>query len=567
MSAPTGRVLILGDDTRAFLTVARSLGRRGLETHAAWCPLDSPALRSRHIHRTHRLPEYSPANRRWLDALIGLLRETAFDLVIPCHDSGLLPLQRHRAELEPLARIALIGDEAFEVFFSKRKTYELGRELAIPLPRQTVARSLAELEAAAEEFGYPLVLKPQASAAIDNPWSRLSVKKARDRAALRRMAESMRVEEGVLAQENFRGRGTGVEVLCRHGEVLTAFQHLRVHEPLDGGGSSYRKSVPLDPGMLEATRKLMRATRYTGVAMAEYKVDPQSGKWILIEVNPRFWGSLPLTVAAGLDFPSYLYDLLAGRDGPFPQEYRAGLYARNWLNDLYWMRANLEADRRDPDLMTLPMGKVAAEIVNVVTLRERSDTITLDDPMPGLAELAEFGAERWRGWLERTAWHRRRLERRAVEALQRSRRVLFLCYGNICRSPFAEHALRALGTGRESASTGYHPADGRRSPAAAIEAASTLGIDMSGHRSRIWTPEAIAAADIILIFDRKHRARLAAVYPEALAKTHYLGALDAGGALEIEDPWGENVERFQATYSRILELLKRAGTGQSPATA
>ncbi len=43
-----GKVLVLGEDTRSFLAVIRSLGRAGLSVHTAWCPLNSPALRSKY---------------------------------------------------------------------------------------------------------------------------------------------------------------------------------------------------------------------------------------------------------------------------------------------------------------------------------------------------------------------------------------------------------------------------------------------------------------------------------------------------------------------------------------
>ena len=59
------------------------------------------------------------------------------------------------------------------------------------------------------------------------------------------------------AQENFVGIGVGVELLALQGEILTAFQHERVHEAPTGGISGYRKSVPLDPELLDAARLLV----------------------------------------------------------------------------------------------------------------------------------------------------------------------------------------------------------------------------------------------------------------------------------------------------------------------
>src|SRR6185369_11393153 len=117
------------------------------------------------------------------------------------------------------------------------------------------------------------------------PGIRRAVRKAWNREQAQALAKSP-----LLVQQNFIGIGVGVEVLCREGEVLAAFQHERVHEPMSGGGSTYRKSVALSPELMDAARKLMRAMQHTGVGMVEFKVNPADGSWILIEINGRFWG-------------------------------------------------------------------------------------------------------------------------------------------------------------------------------------------------------------------------------------------------------------------------------------
>jgi hypothetical protein len=126
--------------------------------------------------------------------------------------------------------------------------------------------------------------------------------------------------------------------------------------------------------------------------MAEFKVDPAHGRWVFIEVNARFWGSLPLAVAAGANFPLALYQFLVEGRTSFPHGYRKGLYCRNLSLDLEWQLANLGADRTDPTLATAPLARVVLEtLANLVLLRERSDTFTLDDLRPGFAELRQLG--------------------------------------------------------------------------------------------------------------------------------------------------------------------------------
>jgi protein-tyrosine-phosphatase/predicted ATP-grasp superfamily ATP-dependent carboligase len=552
-----GRVLVLGQDTRAFLSVVRSLGRFGIEVHAAWCPASSAAAHSRYLYRVHWLPDYSFGDSAWLDSIEELMRREAFDLVIPCHDAAVLLLQSNRRRLETAGRLYLLDDRAFEISFSKEKTYSLAEKLDVCVPEQRTVSTKQELVELSKEWGFPLVLKPQASACLQNPFARHSVRKIWDVEELGSWG-SIDAEAALTVQRNFLGKGAGVEVLCREGDILTAFQHERIHEPLIGGGSSYRKSVSLDPRLLAATERLMDALKYTGVAMVEFKVDAPNGKWVLIEINGRFWGSLPLAIAAGLDFPRYLYEMLCLGRTEFPRVYKTDLYCRNWALDLYWLRANLRADRSNPALMRVPPRQVVAEIGNVLTLRERSDTFVLDDPWPAYYDLLPLVASKVTRVVRKVPGVRQTMRRKAVRALLGARNVLFVCKGNICRSPFAERILQQNRPDLTCVSAGFYPVSSRRTPEAAIEAASRFGVDLDFHRSQVLTAELAQRASVIFIFDDEQREAFFGTYPEHLIKVHYLGSLDPAGPLEIPDPYGGQLATFVETYARIQRLLESA---------
>jgi predicted ATP-grasp superfamily ATP-dependent carboligase len=255
--------------------------------------------------------------------------------------------------------------------------------LGIPRPRQQVVSTPAELESAARELGYPLVLKPETSFTVDDVRTRRTHLKIRGASELADAAAHL----PAVAEDHFSGDGMGVSLLASDGEILVAFQHRREHEPLLGGGSTYRSSVPLDRGLLDACSRLVAELRYTGVGMVEFKVDDETGHSVLIEMNGRFWGSLPLALAAGVDFPYYLYELLVEGQREFPTDYPAGVYCRNLSLDLSWTLDNLRANRDDPILMTRPLRRVARDTLRLLTLREHNDTLTLDDPLPGVAEI------------------------------------------------------------------------------------------------------------------------------------------------------------------------------------
>ncbi len=550
-----GKVLVLGEDTRSFLAVIRSLGRKGLEVHVAWCPLKSAALKSRYIRSRHQLPEYRSDDDSWLKALNALIRDERFELILPCTDGTILPLQMHRRQIENESRIQLLPDDVYRVCSSKAETYLLAQELGIPLPRQATICSMKDASNAAREFGFPLILKPQTSSSIVNPLVRQVVRRIDLPEDLTTCAEIMLGDGNILVQQNFEGTGVGVEVLCKDGTLLTAFQHERVHEPLAGGGSSYRKSVALHPGMLDVTKRLMGALHYTGIAMVEWKHNQETGAWVLIEINARFWGSLPLSVAAGLDFPYYLYQMMCQGRTDFPQKYRSNLYSRHWSTDLEWMIANFR--ERNSGALTVPGLQVAAEIVNLLRLRERSDTFTLDDPGPALGDLRGFWRDKTFAITKRASQFRKWKQQRALKAIRKSRNILFVCYGNICRSPFAAAVLRNIAPpGLTASCSGYFPQAQRLSPDAAAEAACRFGVDLARHRSSVLTQDAINAADLIFVFDRRTMDALESRFTDLGCKIHFLGALDPVSRLEIEDPYGGSMEQFVECYTRIAQILK-----------
>jgi len=564
-SGATGNVLVLGHGVRAFLSVIRSLGRAGLTVHVGMCPSDDLALRSRYVHRYHKIPMYRPGQGDWLKAMTAICRETQFDLVIPCEDQCLIPIQLHKKELSRLTLVYSLGKRAFRVAFDKIASTRLAEELGVPVPRQKIVDTAESVKAILEGMTLPVVVKPPSSFAAEELSAKRKVFRARTADQLREILTSCRAWGKVQVQENFIGTGVGVEVLAKRGNLLTAFQHMRIHEPLEGGGSSYRRSVRLHPALLDATRRLLRALDYTGVAMVEFKINYRTGKWIFIEINGRFWGSIPLAIAAGVDFPRYLYEMLTQGRRDFPSGYRVGVGSRNLFPDLRWLAANIKADRSDPVIQTRPLWKVALEPLNALLLREHIDALTLDDIGPGMGELAEI-FHTVTGKVSSTVRQRVRLlpplRRRSVEqaltAVRRGKSILFVCKGNICRSPFAERYARSvLSDSRSIYSSGYFPVSGRPAPEEAIAAAAEQHVDLFDHRSRRLDAETIRNADVIFVFDEQNRRRSAEDFPRAVRKMYLLGSLLHNASDIIDDPYSSNVATFRTTYARIAKAIDR----------
>ncbi|MCX7592113.1 MAG: Sua5/YciO/YrdC/YwlC family protein, partial [Kiritimatiellae bacterium] len=132
--------------------------------------------------------------------------------------------------------------------------------------------------------------------------------------------------------------------------------------------------------------------------------------------------------------------------------------------------------------------------------------------------------------------------------------LVFVCTGNVCRSPMAEHLLRQrLGADPEwnVLSAGIVAADGLPPSEAAVSAMAEIGIDIRSHFSQPLTRELVNAADLIVVMTASHREQIRALYPDAVAKVRLLKSFGADTESDIEDPIGLPLEVYRAVRDQI----------------
>jgi protein-tyrosine phosphatase len=131
--------------------------------------------------------------------------------------------------------------------------------------------------------------------------------------------------------------------------------------------------------------------------------------------------------------------------------------------------------------------------------------------------------------------------------------VLFVCLGNICRSPYAERVLARRGNGALRVHSAGFIGPGRRPPPEALEVARARGIEHAEHVSRTLTRELLEGADVLFVFDRHLARRVRSTAGARADRILWLGDFDPewAGKRAIADPWGKPVEEFQRTFARI----------------
>ncbi len=389
-----GRPTILVSDAGrgSAIAIIRSLGRKGWRVLAADSDPSSLGFRSRYAAEHVLYPPPAECPLGFLNAVLCAVSERKVDLVIPVTDAAILPLSEARSEFAGLCKLAIPDATALDITTNKLKTVELAEELGVPTPRTHLVHTAKEAVDLDGELSWPVVLKPQVSRLYRNHDSieAFTVCYAENPVQL---FERMKRFEGrcpVLLQEYCRGVGKGVELLLFQGRPLVAFQHRRLREvPINGGASSLRQSEPLDPMMYDFAIRLMKSLNWTGLAMVEFKVGNKGPK--LMEINGRVWGSLPLAVHSGVDFPCRLAELYL--NGPpssdvSPQTtYSVGVRSRNLELDLMWIATVLLGKQRYPFLSMPSRFQGVAALVGLLSPACRFDVMSWEDPRPGLAAI------------------------------------------------------------------------------------------------------------------------------------------------------------------------------------
>ncbi len=383
-------ILVLDGNQNQAVACVRSLAAAGHTVRAGdstrWCK----AGWSRWCRESFQYP----APRENADAFAGFLAERVRaepgTLILPMTEATTLPISVRRSALVAAgARLVLPAHADLLRAFDKEASTQLARSLGVAVPRTEVVLSSEDADRLAKFAAYPVVLKPRSSEEVTS--SGLVKAGGRPRYAanageFRRAYEAIsRNSSAVLVQEFVPGGGTGYFALMNHGELRAEFAHQRIRDVHPtGSGSAVRISVRPDPQVREASLAILRALHWHGVAMVEFRQVPGRAP-VFMEINGRFWNSLPLACYAGMDFPSLVARMAEQGDVPVSTEYRVGVRCRWLLGDF---RHLIEVWLGPPQGYPLPYPGRWSTLLSVLrpVAGTFHDNFQWGDPLPELGD-------------------------------------------------------------------------------------------------------------------------------------------------------------------------------------
>jgi protein-tyrosine phosphatase len=143
--------------------------------------------------------------------------------------------------------------------------------------------------------------------------------------------------------------------------------------------------------------------------------------------------------------------------------------------------------------------------------------------------------------------------------------ILFVCTGNMCRSPFAEYCLKDR-LGREPlpggpavvGSAGTMAMDGHRAAEDAVTFAAEFGLSLEPHRARQLSEELLDAAELVLVMDRSHEQTIVTFWPYHREKIRYLTEFDPEGGgkrKDVADPYGGSARGYRKSFQLISRCV------------
>jgi predicted ATP-grasp superfamily ATP-dependent carboligase len=274
-----------------------------------------------------RYPSPSTQPDAFVETLLDYLQRNPHDVLIPTDDATLAACSRHRADFERVTRLPIPEAPHLAYGLDKARVMQLAERLSIPHPKTVLPTGGDEVAELAGRLGSPLVVKPRSSSGgrgiayvgpgddATKAWTRVHGQHPFPMLQ-ERIPSGPKFDVCVLMDE--RGRA-----------VASFVQKELRHFPLRDGLSTMQESV-WRPDLVERAVTLLRAIGWFGLAEVEFMEHPETGEALLLEVNPRFWASIQLAVACGVDFPYLLYRLAKGQRVRQAHTYTVGRRCR-WL--------------------------------------------------------------------------------------------------------------------------------------------------------------------------------------------------------------------------------------------
>ena len=380
------KVLVQGGEIQNALTVVQSIGRNGAEVVVGAKYKKTTSFYSKYCKKHFQYPCPKNFPEDFIQCMLSEVKKEHYDVLVSLGGEGLLELSKHRDLFLPYVKIPLPDHEKLVRAYNKAETIKIAIDNNIPCPKTYFVKNVEDVQKIKDELTFPVIMKP-----IKSEGSQGLRYITRKEELIDTFEKTTKTFGEMIIQELIPpgGASYGFEGLFnQNSEPRAIFVHKRLREfPITGGPSTFRVGVE-NQEIEELGIRLLQKFKWYGIAMVEFKVDPRDNTPKLMEINPRFWGSLPLSIASGVDFPYLLCKLAFDGDIIPVPDFKKGVKARSlFYEDCKYLLAVMKGLNTSWGYQSPGRLKTLREFMRFYEKNLIYDNLSWDDPVPGIVKI------------------------------------------------------------------------------------------------------------------------------------------------------------------------------------
>ena len=272
---------------------------------------------SRYIKYFHS-PDSLTQSEELYEFIVKLSRgEEKKPIIFPTRDHDVLFLDRFRDKLKPYVIIPQPSKEVINTVLNKWELYKVARKLDIPVPETFYISSEKDLNLILSKLNYPVLLKPVYAA----DWRKDEIwEKVRQKVIFMKSDKELKYEYNkisclrptALIQEYIEGGDNSIYTYCSYCNkelnILASFNTRKILQVPERLGTGVIVQSTINNDIKVKSELLLKHIGYFGISEIEYKRNPYTGDYYLIEINPRLWDQHILSQSFGINLPLIVYN-------------------------------------------------------------------------------------------------------------------------------------------------------------------------------------------------------------------------------------------------------------------
>lgn len=305
------------------LSIIQELSKQGVECVAMDC-FRGIGTYSRYTDKFIRCADPKYNEELFIDQLYDYCKKQNLKPVLfPTNDEWALAVSRYKEKLSEVAHVCSSSSESVEIILNKDQFYEIGEDKNFLTPKTWSQNELIKIP----HNKFPIVAKAKFKSVPDGNSASLNKKLVENRLVILNNSEELRdylsEQEDILSylifQDYVPGHSDSMYTIgiyaSSDNDIKALFTGRKVRGyPAEYGDNVVGESCAVPSYLIENTKRIVSELKYSGIAEFEYKRDPVTGEFTLIEINPRSWSWIGITPHCGINIPLIAYLDLTGID-------------------------------------------------------------------------------------------------------------------------------------------------------------------------------------------------------------------------------------------------------------